>query len=189
MSWIKTVSPQQATGELADIYRKIAGTRNDVASVHQIQSLNPKAMLAHLELYKSVVFRRGSLDRIARERIAVVVSATNRCPYCIGHHAEALRKLGDDQAIVSALAEGQLPASLSEADKTLLDWAHRMTATPSDASEAEIHSLRSHGFDDEAILAATMTCAYFNFVNRIVLLLGVHIEDNFEHTCEDEQVG
>lgn len=38
-------------------------------------------------------------------------------------------------------------------------------------------NLRQGGFDDRAILDATLVVAYFNFVNRIVLALEVQIEE------------
>ena len=37
------------------------------------------------------------LDPTTREIIALAVSATNGCPYCINSHTAALRKLGVDQ--------------------------------------------------------------------------------------------
>ena len=43
--------------------------------------------------------------------------------------------------------------------------------------------LRDAGFDDRAILDATLTLGYFNFVNRLVLCLGVHLEEDYADTC------
>ena len=184
MAWIETISPDGAEGELAELYRRIGGARGGVADIHQVQSLNPKAMQAHLEIYKAVVFRRSSLSRQDRERIAVVVSHTNRCPYCIGHHAAALRNLGEPPETVAALSEGRLPDSLGEQTAALLDWVRRMTLAPADASEADVKHLRELGYDDRALLDATLTCGYFNFVNRLVLMLGVHLESDYEKTCQ-----
>lgn len=188
MTWIEKVGPEDATGALADFYRSLGSARGGVAEVHQVQSLNPRAMKAHLELYKAVVFARSSLSRIQRERIAVAVSSENACPYCVGHHSAALRELGDDEAIVVALEGGEVPEALSEADGLLLTWAKRSTRLPADATEADVVALREAGFDDKAILDATLTLSYFNFVNRLVLLLGVHLEEGYEATCKDEEV-
>jgi len=48
MAWIQTIEPEQAEGKLSDIYAKIASARSGVASIHRAQSLNPRAMVAHL---------------------------------------------------------------------------------------------------------------------------------------------
>jgi uncharacterized peroxidase-related enzyme len=124
MPWIDTVPPERAYGALADLYRAIAGARGGVAEVHQVQSLNPKAMAAHLELYKAVVFQRSSLSRRQRERIGVVVSAANACAYCVAHHGQALRGLGEDPVVADALERGDMGAApLDAADRALLDAA------------------------------------------------------------------
>ena len=41
--------------------------------------------------------RAARLDPATREIIALAVSATNSCPYCINSHTAALRKLGLDE--------------------------------------------------------------------------------------------
>ena len=183
MPHVKIVPPEAATGSLADVYRKIEGARGGVAMVHQVLSLYPKAIETHLELYKTVMFRRYALSRIERERIAVVVSHTNDCAYCVAHHAQALRSLNDDSAVVSALSAGKW-SGLSESvlpakDRSLLDFAHASTHAP---SEAKVSLLKNH-YDDKAIIDATLVISYFNFVNRIVLLLGADLEEDFVRTC------
>ncbi len=183
MTWIATVPPEEAEGELRGIYRAIGAARDGVADIHQAQSLNPRALRAHLDLYKAVMFQRGSLSRVQRERIAVVVSAANRCAYCVAHHGEALRQLGDDPALVTALGRGELPTDLPAADLSLLRWARRATLEQAAASEADLCVLRDTGLDDRAVLDAVLVVAYFSFVNRIALLLGVEVERGFEATC------
>ena len=184
MAWIEIVTPERAEGPLAELYRAISGARGGVAEVHQVQSLNPKAMAAHLELYKAVVFQRSSLSRRQRERIGVVVSATNACPYCVAHHGQALRALGEDPAVADALERGDVDAApLEAADRALLAYAARVTARAASANEDDLHALRGLGFDDRALLDAALTIGYFCFVNRLVLTLGVRLEDGFEQTC------
>jgi uncharacterized peroxidase-related enzyme len=186
MTWIRTIAPSDAQGELDEICRAIASSRGGVAEIHQAQSLNPRALRAHLELYRAVVFQRSTLERLARERIAVVVSLANRCSYCVAHHAEALRQLGDDSSRVDALARGEGPVGLNDADAALLQWAGLAARDPTACGEAGIETLKAHGFDDRAILDATLTVAYFSYVNRIVLLLGVRLEDDYARTCRGD---
>ena len=187
MPWIETVAPAAAEGELAELYRAIGGARGGVADVHQVQSLNPRAMAAHLALYKAIVFQRSSLARVERERIGVVVSAANGCPYCVAHHGQALRNLGEDPAIADALERGEVDsAPVTDAERALLTWAARATRHPAGATEADLAGLRAAGYDDRALLDAALTVGYFSFVNRLVLLLGVELEPGFEATCAPE---
>ena len=45
----------------------------------------------------------GRLDPLTKEMIAVAVSATNNCDYCIRSHTAAARKLGMDDKMLGEL--------------------------------------------------------------------------------------
>lgn len=59
----------------------------------------------------------------------------------------------------------------------MLDYAAKLTLTPTAVTEADIHALRKAGFDDRAILDIAMITAYYAYVNRIADGLGVSLED------------
>ncbi len=183
LTWIQTIPLENAQGDLEDAYRAIASARGGVAEVHRALSLNPRALRAHLDLYRAVVFQRSTLSRVVRERIAVVVSSANRCDYCVAHHAESLRRLDEDPSLLDALGRGEVPERLGPADRALLRWARLGALDPGHASRADVEILRSQGFDDRAILDAALTVAYFSFVNRLTLLLGVELEEDYKRTC------
>lgn len=183
MTWIHSIAPDEATGSLREAFEAISAARGGVAAIHRVQGHNEQALRAHLDLYKAIVFQRSSLSRIDRERIAVVVSFANRCPYCIAHHAQAARNLKDDPNVVDALMRGELPEALSPRDRELLAWARTGALKPSACREEEIRRLRDFGLDERALLDAALTVAYFSFVNRLVLLLGVELEHDYEKTC------
>jgi len=54
VSWIDTIGRDQAEGPLAELYAAIAKARGGIAEVHRAQSLHPRALRAHLDLYKLV---------------------------------------------------------------------------------------------------------------------------------------
>jgi AhpD family alkylhydroperoxidase len=104
---IATVSPveeHQATGTVATIFADIKQTKNIdfVPALWRTIATNP----AQLELvwtslktlmHPEAVGRSARLDPRTREIIALAVSATNGCPYCVNSHTAALRKLGMDR--------------------------------------------------------------------------------------------
>ena len=83
MSWIKTLSKDEAEGELKAFYNAyLARARTErVANVVKVSSVHPRAMAAHLELYKALMFLPSPLSRTQREMIAAVVSKSNGCHY------------------------------------------------------------------------------------------------------------
>ncbi len=178
MARIDVIEPEAATGILAEVYNELASSRGKIAEVHKIQSLNPQSIRDHMNLYMPVMFARSSLSRAEREMMAVIVSSANGCAYCIRHHGEALDHFWKNPRRVAALAaEGALLEGLSERERALCTYALIVTQEPASTRvDKATAALRGQGLEDRAILDASLVVAYFNFVNRIVLSLGVELE-------------
>ncbi len=179
MARIRIIEPAAAQGELADIYEELASSRGKLAEVHKIGSLNPASIRDHMNLYMTVMFSHSPLSRAEREMMAVVVSAANECAYCVAHHGDALNHYWRNHDRVSRLAaEGAGLHDLSDRERSLCSYAALVTREPRSLEAVTMHArLRAGGLDDRAILDATLVASYFNFVNRIVLALGVELEN------------
>jgi alkylhydroperoxidase family enzyme len=81
MSWIEVRRPGQASGELGEIYTAAMRRAGRVYQILQIQSVNPRALAASLELYKALMHGPSPLSRRQREMLAVVTSRANDCHY------------------------------------------------------------------------------------------------------------
>ena len=55
----------------------------------------------------------------------------------------------------------------------MLDWVAKLTLAPVECSQSDIETLRSHGFDDTAILQINLIASFFAYVNRVADGLGV----------------
>lgn len=103
---VATVTPiaeSAAAGKVAAIFDDIKRTKNIPAVPNLWRVLATNA--DHLELvwtrlkalmHPESAGRTPRLDPTTREIIALAVSATNGCSYCINSHTAALRKLGMD---------------------------------------------------------------------------------------------
>lgn len=177
MANIKVINYEESTNKLRDIYDNLIEKRGKLASVHTIQSLHPDSIIAHMELYMTIMFSQSPLSRIQREMIAVIVSKTNGCKYCQMHHGNALNNYWKNNERVQLLLDHYELANLNEQDILLCKYAIELTLHPIDFGNVnKVDSLKQFGFDDRAILDATLVVAYFNFVNRIVMALGVKPE-------------
>lgn len=81
MPWIKTISPDEATGPLRAEYDAAVKRAGRVWNIVRVKSLNPSALKASLAFYRTLMFGPSSLSRGQREMLAVVVSRTNGCRY------------------------------------------------------------------------------------------------------------
>ncbi|MFO8099366.1 MAG: peroxidase-related enzyme [Salinibacter sp.] len=177
MAWIDTIAPNDADGELAEIYDEIAGARGGVANILQAHSLNPDALRDHVDLYQTLLFGRSNLNRAEREALAVVVSAANDCEYCVRHHAEALAAYWDEPRVEQLAADSSSLDDLSPKLRAACDFAVALTAEPGDPTEADVKHLRDAGWSDRDVLDIALITSYFNFVNRLATGLGVEVTE------------
>ncbi|NNF67551.1 MAG: peroxidase-related enzyme [Gammaproteobacteria bacterium] len=172
MAWIDEIEEADATGELGQIYAGLVEQRGKLSNIMKVQSLNPGAMQKHLDLYMQLMFAKSGLSRADREAIAVAVSAANNCAYCVSHHAEALQRYEKDKSVLREIRNLhfiELPERLAR----MLSYAVKLTREPARIREEELDLLREAGLSDSDILDINLVTAYFNFVNRIALGLGV----------------
>ena len=182
MARIQTRDEWEADGRLKEVYDQIAGTRGRVANVFKVESLNPAVMRAHLDFYLSIMYGKSGLSRREREMMGMTVSKTNGCDYCTTHHSEALSHYLKDEAAIRAIKTDYGTAPIAQREKAMLDYAVKLTRSPAAVTEGDIARLRNEGLMDADILDATFVAAYFNFVNRLVLGLGVELEGDEERT-------
>ena len=66
---------------------------------------------------------------------------------------------------------------LTEAECAMLEFAEKLTLTPSNMREEDVQKLRNVGWTDRDILDIVHVCAYFNFRVRVVDGLGLEVAD------------
>jgi uncharacterized peroxidase-related enzyme len=178
MTWISTISYDDADGVLKELYERIKGPDNNVDNIMLAHSLRPHTMQGHMTLYKYVLHHpRNMLQKSYLETIGVYVSLLNDCSYCVEHHfAGLVRLLGDDARateIRRALEHKEPAAAFEGRDLAGLEYAGRLTTNAAGLTNADIDALRDAGFDDGEILELNQVSAYFAYANRTVLGLGI----------------
>jgi AhpD family alkylhydroperoxidase len=122
---VRLVEESEATGVVAAVFDDIKRTKkiDFVPNLWRALATHP----AHLEMIwtrlKAIMHpeaegRRSQLDPLTREIIALAVSATNGCAYCVNSHTAAVRKLGLD---VEALGEVMAVVALFNATNAIAE--------------------------------------------------------------------
>ena len=100
---VRMVAEEEATGKVAQIYADIKATKGipAVPNFWRVLASHPDNLEMIWTRLKALMHpeasgRESPLDPRTREIIALAVSATNGCAYCINSHTAALRKLGCD---------------------------------------------------------------------------------------------
>jgi AhpD family alkylhydroperoxidase len=100
---VRLIDEQGAGGKVREIFDDIKHTKNIdfVPAMWRALATNPTQLELVWTQLKTLMHpestgRQTKLDAKTRETIALAVSATNGCSYCVNSHTAALRKLGVD---------------------------------------------------------------------------------------------
>ncbi|HJS09450.1 MAG TPA: carboxymuconolactone decarboxylase family protein [Pirellulales bacterium] len=100
---VRLVDEQGAGGKVREIFDDIKRTKNIdfVPNFWRALATSPDQLELVWRQLKALMHpeaaeRTSQLDAKTRETIALVVSATNGCAYCVNSHTAALKKLGLD---------------------------------------------------------------------------------------------
>lgn len=180
MTWTASVAPDAATGDVAPLYQRIAAasSRGRVSNLWLALGRDPAALEATFALYQALVKSPAPLSPAQAHLVALVVSATNGCGYCVAHHGPKLARALGDEPLARAVAMDYRGANLAARDRVLLDYCVALTCEPSERTCDDIERMREYGFDDAAIVRATALAGFYNHVNRIVGTLGVELESD-----------
>lgn len=151
-----------------------------VPNVFRSYSVRPERFSAWFAHFKQLHEPTEHLDAADREMIAVVVSAYNRCTYCIVAHGQAFRAAlfergldaGAAEVLADHIATNWRHADLDERQRAICDYAERLTAEPRLLAESDLHALRDAGLCDDEVWDVVEIAAMYNFTNRMALATG-----------------
>ena len=130
-------------------------------------SFDETKLRAFIGMYNDLMMGDSALSKLEREMVAVVVSAANRCYYCLTEHRQAVREMSGDPALGELLVMNWRAAKVTKKQRAMLEFAHRLTVAPAETGDAERRALRRAGFDDRAIWDLCAVVGFFNMTNRL----------------------
>lgn len=181
MSWIKTIDYDHAEKDLKRLYDRVKGPGNNIDNVLLIHSLRPHTLTGHMTLYKSVLHNsNNTLPKWYLEAIGVYTSYLNGCDYCVTHHLEGFTRLINDPPKATEFFEKVESDALHTYFDTKyfggIEYAKKLTLDHTHITKKDIEVLKTVGFSEGEILEINQVTSYFNYVNRMVVGLGVTTE-------------
>ena len=122
---------------------------------------------AFAAFYNDLMLAPSGLSKLEREMIAVVVSAENRCFYCLTAHGAAVRQLSGKPELGEMLVMNYRAASLSPRERAMLDFAVLITNASETIEEHHRQKLRDVGFSDRDIWDIAAVASFYNMSNRM----------------------
>lgn len=170
-------SPEQKA-----IFQAAVAEHGFIPNILKAYAFDLSKLQGFLSHYRSNVADETSLSPLHREMIAVVVSGINRCQYCVTAHGRTLRALSNDPELTAALALNHRSAKLEPSVRAMLDFAAKLTETPSLVGDEDRAELRGHGFTDRSIWHIASVAAHYNMSNRVALAAGVRLNEEYWST-------
>ena len=129
---------------------------------------------AFVTFYNDLMLAPSGLTKLEREMIAVVVSAENRCWYCLVAHGAAVRAMSGDPALGEALALNYRYAKgLTPKQRAMLDFAAKIAKASAEIEELDRQKLRDAGFVDAEIWDIAAVASFYAMSNRMASATGM----------------
>ncbi|MFY9802456.1 MAG: peroxidase-related enzyme [Candidatus Acidiferrales bacterium] len=172
MPFVNEIEESQADAHLLEIYGKIEKELGFLPHYFKTLGAKPAAIEAQLQLSPAVM-ADGALPMLIKEQVGLVVSGINSSAYCIMFHMELLRRFGVEKNLARKLTTDYENAAVEPKVKELFRFADKLTRHPDDIGESDTDALKKAGWDDAAVRETVLTVAYFNYINRVSLGLGL----------------
>jgi uncharacterized peroxidase-related enzyme len=186
VAWFFPIPDESSLPErMQSLFAKARERIGFLPNVFANYSYRPERFSAWFSHYQQLHEPTEHLDEADREMIAVVVSAYNRCTYCIVSHGHALRvALGNTSAAeiqADYIATNWRHAGLDERRTAICEYAEKLTATPHLMAEADLEGLGDVGLTRHEAWDVVEIAAMYNFTNRMALATGQQPNEEYHY--------
>lgn len=176
--FLKTVGPDEATGDVAEIYRAEIARIGFLMEATACWTTRPE-VLPLFEQFSEGVKANFSLGMRGWRLITFIAAKQVPSTYCTHVYARSLIKELGSKAQVLALQRDFRRAGLSDKEVAMLAFAERVARDASTTTEGHIDALREVGFSDVEISDIALCAAIRSFVSRFFDATGATPEPVF----------
>ncbi|MCB1733610.1 MAG: hypothetical protein H6981_01690 [Gammaproteobacteria bacterium] len=154
MPLIHTVTPENATGQVAETYAQIKAAFGFIPNAIQLDSINPAHMARHWAGIQDAVGHK-TLSGELFTTIRLLASEIEHCEYCIGLNAGMLMQMhGRSVEEIAAIKADPAAAPLNAKEKALLVYVTKILKDSNSGTADDIAALHAAGADDREIFDA-----------------------------------
>jgi uncharacterized peroxidase-related enzyme len=148
MSAMIALDPTTASGETTAAFDEATAQFGGVINLFRVAGNAPNVLSGILAMNKSV--NAGiSISNKQVEQVAMLVSALNRCDYCVNVHMQVGKGGGVSE---HDMLEAMAGRASDPADQALLTYTNEVVRNRGLVSETALKQVRAAGFSDKALL-------------------------------------
>jgi uncharacterized peroxidase-related enzyme len=168
MSYIETVSLEDATGEVREMYERQQGAWGYVPNYAKSFSHRPEVMARWGRLLAEL---QRPWDKRRLEMITFAAAHELRHSSCSLAHGNMLTPYFSGEEIC-AIAEQRPVESISEAEQEMMRFSRQVARDASTVEAADVERLKSHGFSDAEVFDIAAVAAGRAFFTKVLDAVG-----------------
>lgn len=169
MSFIHTTPAEEASGDVLEMYERQQDFWGFVPNYAKVFCHRPEVMTRWGRLLAEV--RRPVDDRRFEIVTLAVAHELKHSACCLAHGRRLAHIIGDDDVV--AIANGSTPATLTEAEIAIMDFARKIASDASKITQADVEVLTgTHGLADEDVFDIAAIASARCFFTKILDALG-----------------
>ncbi len=172
MAWVKDVPPESASPAIREIYDGIREKFGMLPNYFTALGRSQPLLEAQLAIDPAIM-EGGVLPRKIKEQIGLVVSGINTSSYCVALHMQLLTTYGIEKRFARTLAVDYANAAVEPKLLAMFRFADKLTRRSADVDQGDYDAPRAAGWQEAEIFEAAVAIAYFNFLNRVSIGLGL----------------
>lgn len=175
MTFIATVAPADASGDVREMYERQQKAWGFVPNYAKVFSHRPEVMARWGRLLAEI---RRPMDDRRFELVTFAAAHALRHTACALAHGQALAGfIGEKE--VRCLALGDEVEGVTTAEKAMMDFARKIALDASEITADDVEQLRSQGFAEEEIFDIAAAAAGRAFFTKLLDALGVEADAPF----------
>ena len=165
MALISSLEKNKVKGIALEVYKKFEEESGNVPEWIKVMAHRPEILKEFTELF-NVVMGEGKIKTFLKWKIALVVSETLKCPFCVDVTEKMLKKLGAGEKEIKGID------NLSVEEKEILELVKDVTLD-GHLDQPELFEKLKKGFDEAQVVEIISVVGLFNYINRFNNTLGV----------------
>lgn len=150
-----------------------------IPNVFLVLAHRPDEFRAFFAYHDALMDKPGNLTKAEREMIVVATSNANQCQYCVVAHGAILRIRAKNPLLADQVAINYRKADITPRQKSMLDFAMKVSQQAYATDDADFDTLRSHGFDDNDSWDIATIASFFGLSNRMANVTSMRPNDEF----------
>jgi AhpD family alkylhydroperoxidase len=168
---LKALEPDQAHPSAGQLLGDIVQRHGDAGAMVRAMANSPAPLQGYLDLSRAT--KRIKIPRALAEKISLAVQEWIGCPRCLAAHSDAARAAGLSDTDIELARQG---TSVDGREAVLVALAVRLLVEPSTIDDADVASVREHGWSDRVLADLVALVALNQLTGSFTLLAGLGVE-------------